>query len=167
MAEHILLDNAQIDRIIDRMSYEFLEENYQYGKAYFGGISGNGVLLAEIFRNRISSIVKDFKVIPFELSIDKKNPINSSQFNIDFPDLIEEPVTLVDDVINSGKTMYYALSAFSNYQMNTLQTMVLIKRSHLRFPVKSIITGVSLSTTLQENIEVSLQDREQKKAILV
>jgi pyrimidine operon attenuation protein/uracil phosphoribosyltransferase len=63
-------------------------------------------------------------------------------------------VVVVDDVLNSGATLLYALSYFLTASMGRITTVVLVDRNHKRFPVKADIKGISLSTGLHERVEV-------------
>jgi pyrimidine operon attenuation protein/uracil phosphoribosyltransferase len=68
--------------------------------------------------------------------------------------LQKKVIILVDDVLNSGKTMMYALKPFLAADIKKIRTVVLIDRNHKRFPVAADFTGLSLSTTLQEHVSV-------------
>jgi pyrimidine operon attenuation protein/uracil phosphoribosyltransferase len=57
-------------------------------------------------------------------------------------------------VANSGRTLLYALKPFLNFNPRKIETLVLVERSHKKFPVFSDFVGLSLSTTLQEHITV-------------
>jgi pyrimidine operon attenuation protein/uracil phosphoribosyltransferase len=67
-------------------------------------------------------------------------------------------VILVDDVVNSGKTMIYALMPFLYKPNKGLQTLTLVERSYKTYPLHVDYVGVSLATTLQDNISVEIAD---------
>jgi pyrimidine operon attenuation protein/uracil phosphoribosyltransferase len=69
-------------------------------------------------------------------------------------------VILVDDVANSGKTLLYALKPFLSFHPRKIQTLVLVERTHKMFPVNSDYVGLSVATTLQENIIVEVSNGE-------
>jgi pyrimidine operon attenuation protein/uracil phosphoribosyltransferase len=71
---------------------------------------------------------------------------------------------MVDDVLNSGKTMLVAMLPVLNNKPSKLQTAVLANRNHKAFPVKGDIVGISLATTLQEHIWFQI-DGNQKMSI--
>jgi pyrimidine operon attenuation protein/uracil phosphoribosyltransferase len=73
---------------------------------------------------------------------------------------------LIDDVINSGITMQYALKKILENHTKSIKTVVLIDRMHRRYPIKADFVGMSLSTTLKERVEVFLEPNSYK-AILV
>ena len=71
---------------------------------------------------------------------------------------IGKTVLLIDDVANSGKTMLYAMKPFLNFQPRTIQTLVLVGRSHNSFPIHPDYIGLSIATTLQEHIFVEVTE---------
>ena len=70
---------------------------------------------------------------------------------------VKKVVILVDDVLNSGKTLMYAAKHFLTTPLNKLSTLVLVDRNHNRYPIKADYVGLSLATTLQEYINVELK----------
>ncbi|MBY0427207.1 MAG: phosphoribosyltransferase, partial [Cytophagales bacterium] len=74
--------------------------------------------------------------------------------------LKKKVVILVDDVLNSGRTMVYSLKPFLNIEIKKLQTATLVDRNHKTFPIKADYVGYSLSTTLQDHINVSFEGDE-------
>ena len=71
-------------------------------------------------------------------------------------------IVLVDDVLNSGKTMQYALTELLQFPTKAIKTLTLVDRTHRRFPVKADFVGIRLSTTLQERVEVQMDNNGTK-----
>lgn len=76
------------------------------------------------------------------------------------PQLKDKIVVLVDDVLNSGKTLMYSSKYFLNHEVRKLMTAVLVNRNYRQFPIKANVVGVSLSTTMQEHVTVDLGNDE-------
>jgi len=151
-----ILDSKGISQKINRLAWQVYENNLKENDIVIIGISGRGEVLAskisEII-NRISSIRTKVGTI----SLDKDNPYQSKvSLDIDILDYTEKVVVLVDDVLNSGKTLMYASQHFLTTQLIKLSTVVLVDRTHNRFPIKADYVGLSLATTLQEYITVVL-----------
>ena len=68
-----------------------------------------------------------------------------------------ESVVLVDDVLSSGATLIYGVRHFLSVPLKQLKTAVLVNRNHKKYPIKADFKGISLSTSLQEHIEVSFE----------
>jgi len=67
-------------------------------------------------------------------------------------------VIVIDDVVNSGKTLMYALLPFLSKGISRIQTLTLVERSYKTYPVHVDYVGVSLATTLQDHIHVEFID---------
>jgi pyrimidine operon attenuation protein/uracil phosphoribosyltransferase len=72
-------------------------------------------------------------------------------------------VILIDDVLNSGRTLAYGLGVFLDVPLKRMRTAVLIDRSHHQFPVFSDYYGLKLSTILKEHVEVVLEEYDKKE----
>ena len=110
------------------------------------------------------------KISPIEpilckVSIDKKNPINEIKTSIPVEGYKNRSVILIDDVLNSGTTLIYGVKHFLNVPLKQFKTAVLVNRNHKKYPVKADFKGISLSTSLQEHVNIDL-DSTVFKAIL-
>ena len=68
-------------------------------------------------------------------------------------------VILVDDVLNSGSTLIYAVSHFLKVPLQQFKTAVLVDRNHKKYPVKADYKGISLSTSINENVVVTFSPK--------
>ena len=73
---------------------------------------------------------------------------------------------LIDDVLKSGKTIIHAIKELLKFNIKKLETVVLINRNHNVFPVGVNYVGLELSTTLEDHIEVILDDEKKIGAYL-
>lgn len=157
-----ILSRTDIDQKVTRIAYQLLENCFQEEEIFIGGIIGNGSVLAKRIAETIQNNSK-LKVHQFEIKIHKaepwSNPIELSQ---DKSMLKNGYIILVDDVLNSGKTMQYALIELLQFPTKAIKTVALVDRKHRRFPVKADFVGLSLSTTLKEHVEVVLTENEQQ-----
>lgn len=154
-----ILEKSQIEQIIRRMAYEIYENNYDAKKIFLAGIDVNGEKIAELIKKEMNSISE----IPVELirvDIDKdaeSQPVVSCSKEPDIPNFT---VVVVDDVLNSGRTMVYALDPFLKMPVRNIQTAVLVNRTHKRFPIAVDYKGFELGTTIEEHIHVKLTDND-------
>lgn len=151
-----VLDSNQIQQKINRLAYQLLENNYEESEVYIVGIAERGFFLAERIAAVLESI-SNLKVHLGKIKLNKNDPMDGSiECAFDKKKLSGKVVLLVDDVVNSGKTLIYAVNYFLKFPLKKLRTVVLIDRKHNKFPVKADFVGVSLSTTLQEHVSVEL-----------
>ena len=78
----------------------------------------------------------------------------------------DKTVILIDDVLKSGKTIIHAIKELLKFNIKKLETVVLINRKHNVFPVGVNYVGLELSTTLEDHIEVILNDEKKIGAYL-
>jgi len=157
MAKTLILNSKQIEQKINRIAYEIYENNYNEKDIIVAGIAGNGYLLAE----KINSVIKKIsplKTTLIEIKIDKENPMSKEiKIALSEKELKNKVIILVDDVLNSGKTLIFGAKPFLSTPIKRLTTAILVDRGHNRYPIKADVVGLSLSTTLQEHITVELK----------
>jgi pyrimidine operon attenuation protein/uracil phosphoribosyltransferase len=156
MKQQQILKKSDVDQKIIRMACQISEENYNESMLIFLGIAPSGYTLAEKLCDEVKNILKCSTSL-HKITLDKKNPLRSTvsldpSFNPE-----KHTVILVDDVANTGKTIFYALQPLMNYNIKKLQVAVLVDRQHKLFPVSPDFVGLSLSTTLREHIIVNLE----------
>jgi pyrimidine operon attenuation protein/uracil phosphoribosyltransferase len=76
-------------------------------------------------------------------------------------------VLLIDDVANSGSTMLYAMKPLLEFHPSQIETVILVERTHKKFPVAVNYVGLSVATTQQENIIVEVESGLVTKAYIV
>lgn len=158
-----VLKDKEIEKIIKRLSYEILENNYQAKKIFLAGINNNGLYFAELIKAELEKI----STPPIELiniRLNPAKPIEDISLSIDVKNLKNQHIILIDDVANTGRTIFYAFKPFLEVLPKSIQVAVLVDRLHKSFPIKVDFLGLSLATTLKEHITVTL--RKKKSVIL-
>ena len=151
-----LLASKKVQQMIERMVHEIIENFYDEKELTVIGISSMGSKLAKRIVDRLNEI-KPFDVVYHEITVEKDAPLSAPvTFKPANPVLKKKNVLLIDDVLNSGRTMIYAASHILSYPVASLHTLSLVDRIHRRFPIKADIVGISLSTTIQEHVKVDL-----------
>ena len=67
--------------------------------------------------------------------------------------------------MHSGTTLIYGVKHFLEVPLKQFKTAVLVDRNHKKYPVKADFKGISLSTSLHENVSV-IFERGNDRAIL-
>ena len=152
----LILSNLQIQQRIDRIAYQVYENNYQEKEIIIAGIASNGYLLAKRIADKISKI-SPIQTKLAEIKINKKNPLSEKvQVSLPEAELKDKVIVVVDDVLESGRTMMYGIDPFLRFSVKRLITVVLVDRDHHSYPVRADFVGISLATTMQEHISVEL-----------
>lgn len=151
-----ILNEEQILQKIKRMAYEIFERNIKEKKLTIVGIFKQGYHLAQLLEDELNTIAP-FEVQLVKMELNKLDPVKSEvRMDIDEDRLNGSPIILVDDVLNTGKTMAYCLRPFLKRDIKKLEIAVLVNRSHKQFPISANYQGYELATTINEHIEVVL-----------
>lgn len=152
-----VLNNRDINQRIIRLAYEIYEHNAYESEIFILGINTNGYNFGVLLKEAL------MKISPLECTLTRLviNPAapteQAIQLEIEKDRLEGSAIVMVDDVANTGRTMFYACQAIMDIIPKTLEFAVLVDRKHKSFPVHVSYVGLSLATTLQEHINVSLE----------
>ena len=155
MSDHAtrILDHPQIAQKLRRMAYQIFEHHQDEKELVIVAVERKGRMLAERILPLLEEVA-DFKITQVNLKINKKQPLETPMLYADGSVLEGKSVVLIDDVLNSGRTLMYAARHILSWPVAALSTVVLIDRKHRKFPIKADFVGLSLSTTLQDHIDV-------------
>uniref|UniRef100_UPI004047FCF2 phosphoribosyltransferase family protein n=1 Tax=Algoriphagus sp. TaxID=1872435 RepID=UPI004047FCF2 len=153
-----VLNHKQVGQKITRMAFEIYERNlHATGGMVVAGITGMGTILGHLIATELRKI-SPLQVEEVEVILDKQAVSTSEvMLSVDIP-LKGKTILLVDDVLNTGKTLVYALKPFLGHEVEKMEIAVLVNRSHGFFPVKPDYTGFELATTFNEHIRVDFSD---------
>jgi len=154
--QNLILDKAQIEQKLTRMAYEIYERNFEEQALVLAGIHENGYLLAQKLAERLAQI-SPLSVELLTVRLHKENPLQHPiTLSPENGGLDNKAVIVVDDVLNTGRTLAYTLNAFLPRSPRKVEIATLVDRHHPLYPVAATYTGYSLATTLQEHVEVVL-----------
>ena len=161
-----ILNGHKITQKINRLAIEILENNYNESGIILAGINKNGTRFADLIESVIAKKSK-IKITRATIRLKPANPL-STPITIDLtPAQIQDKVIIiVDDVANTGRTIFYAFEPLMHVVPKKLEVAVLIDRKHKSFPIKVDYVGLSLATTLNENIQVNLENSASQSVLL-
>lgn len=155
----IILNHQQVQHKIRRIAYQIYEANSNEKEIVLAGIDGGGFTLAQ----RLAEMLQDIAPMHFSLCkviIDKSNPRAPITTSMPAEAYTDKAVVLIDDVLNSGTTLIYGVRHFLDVPLSRFKTAVLVNRNHKKYPVKADFKGISLSTSLNENVAVVFGDQQ-------
>jgi pyrimidine operon attenuation protein/uracil phosphoribosyltransferase len=159
MSQNLILNAVQINHKIKRIAYQIYETYSSESEIVIAGINGNGYVFAQKIAQVVSEI-SPLKVLVCEVNINKKQPMDKVETSLKSEQYQDKAVVLVDDVLNSGTTLVYGVRHFLEVPLKKLKTAVLVDRNHKRYPIKVDFKGLSLSTSLQEHVNVSFDKKD-------
>ena len=160
--EHTILSHLQIQYKIERIAYQIYEANVNEKEIIIAGIDGGGLQFAKKIVSKLKKIT-EAKITLCKLSMDKTNPLKSGvSTSMSEEEFVNKSVVIVDDVLNSGTTLIYGVHHFLKTPLKQLKTAVLVNRNHKKYPVKADYKGISLSTSLQEHVNVRFETKNDR-----
>ncbi|MBK9981168.1 MAG: phosphoribosyltransferase [Saprospiraceae bacterium] len=156
-----ILDKPQILQKIIRLAYEILENNFEEKTIVLAGINNNGIGFARLLQTELKRI-SDIKIQLVQIRLNPANPL-SVPIEMDTPaeSLKGKTIIVIDDVANTGRTIFYACKAFLDILPKKVEVAVLVDRKHKTFPIYPRYVGVSLATTLKEDIDLQILNTEE------
>jgi pyrimidine operon attenuation protein/uracil phosphoribosyltransferase len=164
-AKILIIDHEKTVKILTRIAYQILENNLEEKELIIAGIQGRGFSVASMLATKLGEI-SSLKVTLHQLKLDKDQP-KSDEITMEPDTKVKgKTVVIVDDVLNSGRTLIYSFIPFLTHGVKNIQTAVLIDRNHKCFPVAADYVGISLATTSREHVNVVINDKGQVSAYL-
>jgi pyrimidine operon attenuation protein/uracil phosphoribosyltransferase len=164
MSKNYILSKEVAEKKMKRVALEMAEQlSGDEQPVVLIGIKDKGLIIAEKMHTLLQPLLKS-EVQILSCSMNKKFPTNvtfSRMLNFD-----DFNVVIIDDVTNSGRTLLYALKPLMDFHPKRVQTLALVERMHKTFPIKPDYVGLSVATTLQEHIQVEVEDGEVSGAYL-
>ena len=149
-----ILSSYEMSQKINRLAWQIYENNYSESKIIIAGIDNRGVELSKRISKVLNTISK-IKTQNITISLDKNKPLSSLiDISVDLSNIQGNVVILIDDVLNSGRTLSYAVKELLSVDLKKLSTLVLVDRNHNSFPIKADYVGLTLSTTVHDHVNV-------------
>ena len=156
-----ILDKPQILQKIKRLSIEILENNFEEKTIVLAGINNNGIGFAKLLEKELNRI-SEIKTQVIQIKLNPANPLATPvEIDTQIELLKGKTVIVVDDVANTGRTIFFACKPLMNILPKKLEVAVLVDRKHKTFPIIPKYVGVSLATTLKEDIDAKILNTEE------
>ena len=157
-SENIILDYQDVENKIKRISLEILEDNIDQKKLILFGVSKNGKIIAKKIIALIKKYSKiDLELIGVEIDINSNNVLKFDKiFKVNNRSLI-----IVSDVSQSAKTLQLIISRLMSHDPFKIKTAVMVNRDHSLYPVKINFSGLNLSTSVNEHVDVNVNSDDE------
>jgi pyrimidine operon attenuation protein/uracil phosphoribosyltransferase len=155
-----VLDDRKIRQKIRRLAIEILEHNCDEQELIFAGINNRGMAFARLLHAELKNISK-LDISLTQIRLNPADPL-ASEIKLDMPvaSLRDKVIIVVDDVANTGRTIFYACKPLLDTLPKKIEVAVMVDRTHKSFPVKVDYFGISLATTLLQDIDVQITDSQ-------
>ena len=153
--QNLILDDSDVENKIQRIGLEILEDNLDESKITLFGISDNGNLIAQKLLTHINGI-SDIEVESIQVEIENGSITYNGKFNI-----LDKSIIIVGDVSQTGKTLQLVISNLMLHKPTKIKTSVIINGDQTMYPVKIDYTGLSLSTSVNEHVDVVVNKQKE------
>jgi pyrimidine operon attenuation protein/uracil phosphoribosyltransferase len=164
---HTILDAADIDRKLTRITHEILEVHKGASNLTLIGIQTRGVFLAKRIQSRINDIEgieiptgeMDITLYRDDWTLISPNPVVKTtdiSFSVD-----EKQIILVDDVLFTGRTTRAAMDAVIDFgRPDRIELAVLVDRGYRELPIQANYVGKFVETRRSETVNVLLEEHD-------
>ena len=175
MSQHdIVLDAADIDRVITRISHEILEKHKGADNLTLIGIHTRGVYLAE----RIQSIIDGIEGVSIPTGDIDITLYRDDWTQISYSPIVQstditfsvdgKQIILIDDVLFTGRTIRAAMDAIIDFgRPDRIELAVLVDRGHRELPIQANYVGKFIETRLSETVNVLLAEHDGKDQVAI
>ncbi len=161
-----ILTHRQIEQKITRLAYEVYEQNFDAEHIVLIGINNRGMEVANLLLQELLAI-SPINITLSRLVINPAAPLEKPvHLEIPMEELEGKHIILVDDVANTGRTLFYALQPLMQHLFEKVEIAVLVDRKHKAFPIQVNYVGLSLATTFKQNIDVEILETDDFGAFL-
>lgn len=158
----IILNPSQIQQKITRIAYQIWEDNIDEPEIIIAGIIEYGFVIAGRLKTELERI-SGIKITLIKISLDKNSKHLEATTDSPIDQCRNKVVIVIDDVINTGRTLAYGIGLFLDIPLKKLRTVALVERSHRIFPVSPDYVGTMLATITKEHVDVILDDGNREK----
>ncbi len=160
-----IMDESEIGKAIDQMADQVLKDTENFDRLLVIGIRTKGVFIANRMgaqiQRRQGRAVEVAEIEIYDPRGDALRMLSPSSLEPSPVNVKDRPVILVDDVINTGRTVKSALSViFKSGRPRSVRLAVLIDRGHREVPVKPNYVGKHIPSSERERVRVKLREVE-------
>ena len=169
-----ILTGEQMDRILEEMAAAIYKQAPDKDNLVLVGIRTGGVYLANRLRDKIKRMtghqipvgILDIGLYRDDWTRLSLQPIVRTT-EIPFP-IDDRVVVLVDDVLFTGRTVRSAMDALIDFgRPKRIVLAVMVDRGHRELPICSDYSGVKVTTTLDEVVNVYVRETSGEDRVMV
>jgi len=163
--ERVVLDDVGIRRALMRIAHEIVERNEDLSDLYLVAIPNGGVPLARQLSRNLREIagaepalgILDTTLYRDDLSSSGSRPVLRET---EMPSSVDDKVVvLVEDVVNTGRTIRAAMDALMDFgRPRSVQVVALVDRGHRELPIRIDFAGKNIPTQADEKVRLVAEE---------
>ena len=165
--ERVVLDDAQIRRALMRIAHEIMESTSEVESLYLVAIPNGGVPLGRRLVENVESLsgvrpgmgIMDTTLYRDDLTIRGTRPrLRKTEMPSSVDDRL---VILVEDVVNTGRTIRAAMDALMDFgRPRAVRVVALVDRGRRELPIKIDYVGKNIPTQSGETVILRIGEAE-------
>ncbi len=158
-AERTVLEDRAVRRALMRIAHEILETTEESGQLYLIAIPNGGVPLGRILVDNLESLTErrvPLGILDTTLYRDdlatrgSRPPLRRTEMPSSVDDRV---VILVEDVVNTGRTIRAAMDALMDFgRPSQVRVVALVDRGHRELPIKIDYVGKNIPTQPSDKV---------------
>lgn len=147
-----------------RMAYQVYEKNFGETELVMVAVGQKGLAMAKLLK----AMLEEISTLKVELlGLEQMDGALHPQFrDTALAAKIQGKLALiVDDVLYSGQTMFWAIAETMKFQPAKIQVAILIDRGHRSIPVTHDFVGMVLATSLRQYVAVEFDEDHSKASV--
>ncbi len=169
-----IMDAKDVQRAVARIAHEIIERNKGAKDLVIVGIRARGDYLAA----RVAEVIEGIEELTIPVGI-----IDITLYRDDLKVVLEQPVVhktdipfdiagkvviLVDDVLNTGRTIRAAIDQLIDFgRPKSVQLAVLVDRGHRELPIRADYVGKNVPTSQGQQVEVGVREVDGSDEVVV
>ena len=172
----VILDENQIEKQLNVIAVQIIDDLPEGATLALVGIRSRGETLAQRLHKKLQKLHPqapvDCGTLDITLYRDDLNQMSYQQpivraTEIDF-DISDRLIVLVDDVLNTGRSVRAALDALVDLgRPYAIRLVVLIDRGHRELPICPDYTGKTIDAPRDKRVHVYLREVDEKEEVVV
>ncbi len=176
MKENIVMDSDAIKRALTRMTYELIERNKGTENLVIVGIKTRGEYLGKRIVSRLKELEGvDIPFLAIDISAYRDDVDEETMQEITHQSIIDSAIDLegkhvflVDDVLQTGRTIRAAMDAVMDIgRASRISLVVLVDRGHRELPIRADIVGKNIPTSKAESVEVQVTEIDEQDTVII
>ncbi len=172
--EKLLVTEQEMQRTIDRLACEVLEQMAEARNMVLIGIQRRGVEIASRLRSILEQkISRSFPLGKLDINLYRDDwtsrsgvpTINSTHLPFSIKD---REILLIDDVLFTGRTIRSALEAILDFgRPRSVRLLVLVDRGNRELPIQADFVGKKVQTTSTEHVDVFVRELDGRDGVVL
>ena len=157
----IIMQSHQLLLKRNRIAMQIIERYHNCSELILIGVNERGKKVAQQLTHAIQELGGNFPIQFIHGIVDTQS--NTTVISQQIPE--NSSIIIVDDVMNSGKTIFQLINHIELNTVESVRVAVMIDREHKRFPVVAEFVGLTLSTSLNDYVEIKFEGDEMIEAV--